>query len=122
MKPEAVSVHYNSATTNVADYEPGKRLRIKGIIKEIKRHKDIIRNNESAILVEFVLEVEAPNASYPHQYLIKAFSNTGHDRFNIAGRLGQEFTCYCYLNGRATKNKEGDGTWHNNELSLHSMN
>ena len=98
-------------------YKPGELVRIKGTISEIKNERTIKRKVQDAIVIEFILKnTEAPN---PHEYLIRAYSDTGHDRFNIKARIGQELQCNCYLNGN--KKKTDTGFWHTNELSLHSI-
>lgn len=114
------SVHYDNATTNVVDYQPGLRMRLKGKLLQIKSQKEMPGGKKSNLLIEFILQVPSRNQQNPHHYHIKAFSDTGHDRFNLTARLGEEVECYCYLNGRAVMTDKG--TWHTNELSLHSMN
>lgn len=120
MTQPTTSVHYDATTTNAVEYQPGQRIALKGTIKEVLDQKDIMRQEKKIRLVKFLLLINAGSGRKPHLFTIKAFSDTGHDRFNIAGRLGEELTCYCYLNGLDIESSKGN--WRENELSLHSMN
>jgi hypothetical protein len=103
-------------------YIPGSLLSINGIIKELKSERRY--GTEQKYVVYFILETEKQDGRLmPHEYLVKAYSNTGHDRFNIAGRVGKKVRITFYLNGQKKKTDkvEGGGWWHHNELSLHSI-
>ena len=95
-------------------YKAGLLLSIEGTIKEIKSEKTF--GNEK-IVVYFILL--APGKEQAQEYMIRAFSRSGHDRFNIIGQIGKQVTCNVYLNGQ--KKPTDKGIYHHNELSLHSI-